>query len=65
MKVTKLIQKNAAKLDLKNHLNIHPVIHVLHIKLFMNQPEDIGRFIPEKPALMPVIEVDEHIVERF
>lgn len=63
--VKELVGKNAVRLDLPNHLKIHDVVHVSHTVPFVEQPRDIALPIPPKPAPVPAIEGDEHVVGRI
>lgn len=63
--VKELVSKNAVRLDLPKHLKIHDVVHVSHTVPFVDQPNDIALPIPPKPAPVPAVEGEEHVVERI
>ena len=63
--VKELIGKNAVRLDLPDHIKIHPVVNVSHTIPHIEQPSDIAAPIPPVPAPVPAIEGDEIEVEAI
>ena len=63
--VTKLIGRNAVRLDLPPHFKIHPVVHVIHTTPFVEQPRDIAPAVEPKPAPVPTVNGDEQIVDKI
>lgn len=63
--MTELIGRNAVRLELPSHFKIHPVVHVAHTTPFMEQPNDIGIQIEQRPLPIPTIEGEEHTVEAI
>jgi hypothetical protein len=51
--IVALIGKNAVRLELPDHLRIHPVFHVIHTKPHYEQPLDISSFVPVRPTPVP------------
>jgi hypothetical protein len=49
-RIVALIGKNAVKIDLPEHLKIHPVVHVIHTTPHHAQPADISSPVPVLPA---------------
>lgn len=63
--VMKIIGRNVVKLDLSDHLKMHPAILMSHNTPYVEQLGDNARKIPEKPALSPAEEVDKNIMEKI
>ena len=63
--ILELVGKNAVRLDLPDHLKIHPVIHVSHTMPVVDQPGDIAQPVRKPPAPVPTIDGDEHVVDRI
>ena len=63
--VKELVGKNAVKLELPDHLKIHPVVHVSHTTPHSEQPSDIAVPIPAIPAPLPALEGQEYEVESI
>jgi hypothetical protein len=63
--IQKLVGKNAVRLELPDHLKIHPVVHVIHTTPHRSQPPDIAVPLPEKPAPVPAVLEDKHEVEAI
>ena len=64
-RVTEIIGRNAVRLELPNHLKIHPVIHVVHTTPFVEQPPDIAKPVAERPAPVPTVHGVEEVVEKI
>ncbi len=62
--ITKLIGKNAVRLDLPDHFKIHPVVHVIHTTPFVEQPEDISQPVIPRPQPVPTVDGEEHVVDK-
>ena len=60
-----LVGKNAVRLKLPDHFRNHPVVHVIHITLFFEQPSEIAALLPGRPELVPAIDGNEYIVEEI
>jgi hypothetical protein len=63
--VKELVGKNAVRLDLPGHLKIHDVVHVSHTVPCVEQPKEIALLIPPKPAPVPAVDGDEHVVDKI
>jgi hypothetical protein len=68
--IQELVGNNAVRLELPDHLKIHPVkihlvVHVIHTTTYRSQPPDIAVPLPEKPAPVPVVLGDENEVEAI
>jgi hypothetical protein len=59
------VGKNAVRLELPDHLKIHPVVHVIHTTPYRSQPPDIAEPLPDNPAPVPAVLGDEHEVEAI
>ena len=63
--VTKLIGKNAVKLDLPSHFKIHDVVHVVHTVPYTEQPIEIDAPVQPRPDPVPTIDGDEYYVDKI
>ena len=63
--IMKLVGRNVLKLELPAHLNIHPIIHVVHTTPYFCQPQDIGQPIPQRPCLFPTPTGEEYKVDKL
>ena len=64
-RIVALIGKNAVKLELPDHLRIHPVVHVIHTKPHYEQPLDISSSVPVRPTPVPTALGPEYEVESI
>jgi hypothetical protein len=62
-RIVELVYKNAVKLELPDHLRIHPVVHVIHTKPLYEQPLDISFPVPVRPTPVPTALGPEYEVE--
>lgn len=63
--VTMLIGRGAVELDLLDHLEMHPVIHVSRPTLYVEQPAGIAILVTESPALINTEEGDKPVAENI
>jgi hypothetical protein len=63
--IQELVGKNAVRLELPDHLKIHPVVHVIHTTPYRSQPPDTAVPLPEKTAPVPTVLEYEHEVEAI
>lgn len=61
--VKKLIGKNVIRLDLSEHIKIHPIVHVIHNTFFHEKPVHIALSILKKLNPVPALESEEYEVE--
>lgn len=57
--------ENAVKVELLEHVQIHPVVHVSHTVPWHDQPRDIGKEVVEPPAPVLMKYGDEMEVEAI
>jgi hypothetical protein len=53
VRIVELIGTNTVKLELPDHLQIHPVVHVIHTTPHFDQPFDISSPMPVQPTPVP------------
>lgn len=64
-RIVELVGKNAVKLELPDHLRIHPVVHVIHTTPHYDQPLDISSPVPVRPTPVPTALGPEYEVESI
>lgn len=62
--ITKLIGKNAVRLDPPDHLKTHPIVHVLYTTPYV-EPEDLSQPLISRPEPIPTAHVEENIVDKI
>ena len=61
--MVELVKKNHIKLELPDHLRIHPVVHIIQTTHHFDQPSDILSSIPVRPTPVPTALGPEYEVE--
>lgn len=57
--------KNAIRLDLHEHIKMHPIVHVIHTTTCHEQLVDIALLLPRKSDPVPALEGEEDEVKAI